>query len=72
MVKIYKVLDEYFPEGHIRWYDLPDLINNGNYLRYTVNGTIVILSVGSNEGEIDLFLCSTAEELENKIRQIIY
>lgn len=67
-----EIIEKYFEDRQPRYFSAPDLIDANHYIRYQFNGNRVILHVGCDEGEIPLFLCSTPEKLEEKIKSIIY
>lgn len=67
-----EIIDKYFKDDKVKYYNTADLIQDGHYIRYEYNGSRVIISVGSNEGEIPFKVCRTAEKLEETIKFIIY
>lgn len=71
MSHIENVLDKYFGDNRVIYFNAPDLIQANHYVRYDLIGYKVILSVGSDEGEIQLFVCYDHIILENKIKCIL-
>ena len=68
-----KVLDKYFRDDKETAYFHPaDLIADEHYLRYKWIANRVVISVGSNEGETTVKVCSEPEDLENIIKTILY
>jgi len=71
--KMDDVLYEYFEDKWEKYFTLPDLINEGDaFIRYkNVPGARVIISIGNNDGEFQIKVCCTAEELKQTIEFII-
>lgn len=66
-----EIIDKYFKDGSILYYRPSDLIAADHYIRYEWYYGTVLISVGSDHGEVPLFTCKQADELEQKIKLII-
>jgi hypothetical protein len=69
------VLDRYFKEGKIMYFHPADSIFDDQYLRWEYHrherGKILI-SAGSNDGEVRLKIFTDANELEQFIKLVIF
>lgn len=69
------VIDKYFKEGKILYFHPADSIFDDQYLRWEYHkherGKILI-SIGSNEGEVRVNIFTDPKDLENFIRLVIF
>ncbi len=71
-MKLDEVIYKYFKDDRTRFYKAPDRIDQDNYMRYRYEGDRVIITVGSNEGELDLFVIDNPELLDKILHMVIY
>ena len=66
------IIEKYFGDDKTIYFHPADIIADNHYLAYRKHRTAIILTVGSDSGEIDIGLFWIAEELEHCIKHIIY
>lgn len=67
-----EILGKYFGEKSVVYFNPADIIENSQYLAYRRHRKSVILTVGSDGGEVDIGVLRAPEELEHCIKHIIY
>lgn len=69
------VLDKYFKEGKILYFHPADSIFDDQYLRWEYHRNErgkILISVGSNEGEVRVNIFTDPKDLENFIKLVIF
>jgi hypothetical protein len=69
------VLDKYFKDGKILYFHPADSIFDDQYLRWEYHRherSKILISVGSNDGEVRLKIFTDANELEQFIKLVIF
>jgi hypothetical protein len=67
-----KVIYKRFGNERTTYFNMPDIIQNEHYLTYRKHKEAIILTIGSNDGEVDIGLFWVAEELEKAIERMLY
>ena len=69
------VLDKYFRDCKVKYYHPADAIFDDQYLRWEYHQhkrNEILMSVGSNEGEVRVNIFTDPKDLENFIKLIIH
>ena len=66
------IIEKYFMDNKTIYFGIADVINANHHLSYYRNRGAIILSIGSDEGEVDIGVFWKPEELEHCIKHIIY
>jgi hypothetical protein len=69
------VLDKYFRDGKVLYFHPADAIFDDQYLRWEYHQherSKILISVGSNDGEVRVNIFTDPKDLENFIKLVIY
>ncbi len=67
-----KVIAQYFGEERTIYFNPSDVIGANHYLTYRKHKDYIILSIGSDEGEVSIGIFNIPTALEHCIKHIIY
>jgi hypothetical protein len=75
MNELEKVVEKYFRDENIRYYNPSDAMANNHFIRWTYfrgERNKILLTIGSDEGEVDVRIFTNPEDLEKIINLIIF
>lgn len=75
MNELEKVLEKYFGDDKVKYYITPDAISNDQYIRWSYfkhERQQILISMGSNDGDVDVKIFTNAEQLDMFIKLIIF
>lgn len=75
MSELEEVLEKYFGGERIIYYTVADAISNGQFIRWSYfrgERQRIVISIGSNDGEVEVNIFTNAELLEQFIKLIIF
>lgn len=73
-MQLKETAEKYFKDEKRIYYNVADIIQKDNYMSYRINGGYLILTVGSDDGEVDIaaFGYGQDEQLKNMIETLLY
>lgn len=75
MNEIENVLHKYFGDERCKYYIVADAISNQQYLRWSYfknERKRILISIGCDDGEVDVKIFEDAQEIEDFIKLIIF
>jgi hypothetical protein len=75
MNELEKILEKYFGDDRIKYYMTADVISNDQFIRWAYckhERQRIVISIGSNDGEVEVKIFTDAEQLEQFIKLIIF
>lgn len=66
------VIYKHFRDERNKYYNPADIISANHYVTYRKDSGGVILSIGCDEGQVDVGIFWTADELNTAIERIVY
>lgn len=66
------IIYKYFKANRTLHFSPPDIISSEHYLSYRKKGENIIISIGSNDGEVEIGVFHCYSELDKAIERIIY
>lgn len=75
MNELETILNKYFGDDDVRYFHPADRIANDQYLRWEYSQherNKILISIGSNDGEVQVKIFTNPEELETFIKLVIY
>ncbi len=69
------ILEKYFKDKKVLFYNPSDAIDENNYIRWEYfrgERSKILISLGSDDGEIKVKIFTKLEDLEEFIRMVIY
>jgi len=75
MNEIEQILEKYFGDNKVKYYMTADIIANNQYIRWEYcrnERQKIVISIGSDEGEVEVKIFSDAEQLEKFIKLILF
>lgn len=75
MNELEDILEKYFGDDRVKYYIVADAISNDQYIRWSYfknERKKILISLGSNEGEVEVKIFDNPEQLEQFIKLIIF